>query len=655
MWLYFNKQGQLITSLEHGEPARAGTTAFSIYAVFEDVDSSVFDGYATIKLFKPDLHGSSYPILLMKPEVKDFVLQSGEKNDNVLPFKQTDSPYRGFCFDFADFNSTQDKEVLLDTGGLWKAVIVLIGNNLNVQGVATFNVQDGVVSQDGANVNIDLILFEILSEMRNKLNINKGVYVIDEDIEDIPEDTLAGFEDGQLFFNKYDLKMYELEIVEGDPTTYTLHEMNLGYSIEDGTGENALQQKQDGTGGTFDFTNKNPNATALDPTLTGQISYGGVGNYSASFGGKSQASGKRSLAQGTTTVAKGNYSHAEGDNSVALGNDSHAEGQSTVSYGVASHSEGHETQAIGNNAHSEGYQTEGRAAISHSEGVKTIVKDNYIIVNAGETPEPVPTPTPEPSTDEQKDAVNGMGAHAEGHSTYVLGCGSHAEGDTTKAYGRFSHSEGRSTVAGELIKRKTEDGKDYYTPNQNKQFQHAEGESTHAIGHASHTGGLGTVANEDYQNVVGKYNENKQDTLFEVGNGTGPDELRSNAFEVHEDGRITVGASATQDMDAVTLKQMSEILWSHLIVLSPTESEYPYYLLRIVNKRKTAYTSTSEIINDLASSLSVIVFKNNSANSVTQRLTFISYDGTNLVFFDSDGTLTSKQKNAFSLDLVTNY
>jgi hypothetical protein len=622
MWLYFNKQGQLITSLEHGEPARAGTTAFSIYAVFEDVDSSVFDGYATIKLFKPDLHCSSYPILLMKPEVKEFVLQSRETNDNVLPFKQTDSPYRGFCFDFADFNSTQDTEVLLDTSGLWKAVIVLIGNNLNVQGVATFNVQDGVVSQDGANVNIDLILFEVLSEIHNKLNINKGVYVINEDIEDIPEDTLAWFEDGQLFFNKYDLKMYELEIVEGDPTTYTLNEMNLGYSIEDGTGENALQQKQDGTGGTFDFTNKNPNATALDPTLTGQVSYGGVGNYSTSFGGKSQASGKRSLSQGTTTIAKGNYSHAEGDNSVAFGNDSHAEGFATLSAGVASHAEGSKTQVL--------------TTLPESGG-------------GGDVPI-------DPPSGWLPDEHRGEASHAEGSETIVYGCSSHAEGANTIVKGHYAHAEGVSTMAVGTGSKSYGNhstangdysvaGGSYTTSNQIGSFAHGYGASTYAEYSMAFGDNTQTVRRAQF--AVGIYNIGKTTTLFEVGNGT-DGEHRSNALEVLTDGRVAVGADGLQNAD---LPRMSQVrLWKHTIYLTQPGN----FRLVVIDKSEESISGNLLIQGRTLNAIShKLIFSQD--NTIMQLIGFpVVNMSVNIIYIDGTGAVVTSPLT-INYDLVTNY
>lgn len=330
-------------------------------------------------------------------------------------------------------------------------------------------------------------------------------------------------------------------------------------NLENGSGTKAIYQSYDtGYGNTIDMSAKNPNAWELYQAAghSGNDKYitkGATGQYATSLGGISAAAGKRALADGTNTIAIGKYSHAEGDNSVTLGNESHAEGNQTVTNGSAAHSEGFSTQAIGNNAHAEGAQTIAYAENAHSEGYASTVKDNYIIVDHGITPQPIPPEPipPTPPTPEELDALNGSGAHSEGHNTFVLGCGAHAEGDSTKAYGRLSHAEGRGTQTGELILRKTEDNKDYYTPNQDKQFQHAEGELTKAIGHASHAGGYETIAGYDYQTVVGKYNANKEHTLFEVGYGWADNE-RHNALEVWDDGRATVGANPTNNLDVAT-------------------------------------------------------------------------------------------------------
>ena len=225
-----------------------------------------------------------------------------------------------------------------------------------------------------------------------------------------------------------------------------------------GSGTSALQMKQDGTSGTFDFTGKNPHAYQIDETLTGQITYGAIGNFATAFGGKSQASGKRSMAQGTTTVAKGDYSHAEGNNSVALGVASHTEGTATTASGYSSHAEGHETQALNSAAHAEGYGT----------------------------------------------IASGTQSHAEGNGSTASGTGSHATGNHTQASGQYSSTAGSQTLA----------------------------------------------AYSD-QFVVGRFNNNKDNTLFEVGNGEPT--YRTNAFEVFDDGHAEVLVQGMQDR-AVTTK-----------------------------------------------------------------------------------------------------
>lgn len=148
-------------------------------------------------------------------------------------------------------------------------------------------------------------------------------------------------------------------------------------NLENGTGTNAVQMKQDGTSGVFSFTGKNPNATIFDPELTGDITYGATGNFATVVGGKAAAMGKRSMAQGTTTIAKGPYSHAEGDNSVALGGDSHAEGYATVAKGTASHSEGNNTIASGELSHAEGFSTQATGQGAHAEGAHTQAIGDY--------------------------------------------------------------------------------------------------------------------------------------------------------------------------------------------------------------------------------------------------------------------------------------
>lgn len=188
----------------------------------------------------------------------------------------------------------------------------------------------------------------------------------------------------------------------GDGNT-TWNNLPYYHNIQNSAAIGSLNQLFDGTN-TFDFTDKNPKATELDSSLTGNINKGASGEYASSFGGKSAAMGKRSHAEGTTTIAKGNYSHAEGDNSVSLGNDSHAEGYQTVSKGLASHSEGSATQALGD--------------YSHSENASTIAQGQY--------------------------------THAEGNTTKAIGVASHTEGNETITRSNYSHAEGTSSKTGTI-------------------------------------------------------------------------------------------------------------------------------------------------------------------------------------------------------------
>lgn len=148
-------------------------------------------------------------------------------------------------------------------------------------------------------------------------------------------------------------------------------------NLENGTGVNALQQKKDAGYTGVAIKTKNPNAYALDNTLTDNEPIGATGDYASSFGGTSSAQGKRSHAEGTSTIAKGKYSHAEGDNSVALGHDSHAEGYTTVAKGQGSHAEGIVTQANGYASHAEGAATISSHECSHSEGCHTITSSDF--------------------------------------------------------------------------------------------------------------------------------------------------------------------------------------------------------------------------------------------------------------------------------------
>lgn len=111
-------------------------------------------------------------------------------------------------------------------------------------------------------------------------------------------------------------------------------------------------------------------------------------------------------------------------------------------------------------------------------------------------------------------------SHAEGNDTTASNQCSHAEGNTTTASGECSHAEGYSTTA-------------------SGDYSHTEGTGTVASASRTHAEGFYTTAGYQYQHVSGKYNNNKSDTLLEVGNGTSSS-AKSNALEVYSNGDLNI-------------------------------------------------------------------------------------------------------------------
>lgn len=66
----------------------------------------------------------------------------------------------------------------------------------------------------------------------------------------------------------------------------------------------------------------------------------------------------------------------------------------------------------------------------------------------------------------------------------------------------------------------------------------------------------GTEASYDHQFIAGKWNENKENTLFEVGNGS--ENSRSNALEVLRDGRVKAYGTPSEDNDLVSKKYVDD-------------------------------------------------------------------------------------------------
>ena len=383
-------------------------------------------------------------------------------------------------------------------------------------------------------------------------------------------------------------------------------------NLSDGSGTGSISQLTDldEVADGLDFTVKNPNAVALFNALpeTSPVrqalpdgielvtEQGSIGDYSQSLGGSSVSLGKRASATGQTTLAIGIYSHTEGDNTVTMGDASHAEGYKTTAYGNDSHAEGNETTAKGNSSHSEGYGTKALGENSHAEGALSEAIGNlshaeghgakaegyaahsegYMTEAKGGSSHAEGSNTHATSDGAHAEGISTtashQGAHAEGYSTEATGPKAHAEGHTTHATGEGSHAEGHGTTASGM-------------------WSHAEGYLTNANGFASHASGNQTIAAQSGQFVVGQLNDNKADTLFEIGNGIA---ARSNAFEVYSDGSISLDNGVTK-LSPANIKAVVDFIDSDVTLaqngLSIYYCSFPYSTDKEVPAGQTFFVS----------------------------------------------------------------
>ena len=139
------------------------------------------------------------------------------------------------------------------------------------------------------------------------------------------------------------------------------------------SGKESFAQSQDDSYTGIEIKTKNPDAYKLDNTLTDSETIGSLGDYSVSFGGNTQAKGKRAMSTGNGTLAKGNYTFASGSNSVALGLASHVEGyrNTTGPSADSAHAEGASTKALGAQSHSGGYDTVAGGDYSFVHGISS--------------------------------------------------------------------------------------------------------------------------------------------------------------------------------------------------------------------------------------------------------------------------------------------
>jgi hypothetical protein len=108
--------------------------------------------------------------------------------------------------------------------------------------------------------------------------------------------------------------------------------------------------------------------------ITNPVSAGASGEYSAVFGGKSAALGKRAFASGSSNVARGKTSHVSGTDNVAIGDNSDAKGWRTIAIGSGSSSKGRNTIAGGAYSNAEGINNWAKQECVHVEGINNKVE-----------------------------------------------------------------------------------------------------------------------------------------------------------------------------------------------------------------------------------------------------------------------------------------
>ena len=356
-------------------------------------------------------------------------------------------------------------------------------------------------------------------------------------------------------------------------------------NIEDGTGKGAVQQVG------YDEV---PGAVASGD---GAVAFGGKRFDKASDSSKPQteAKGKQSFASGGSVVVEGDWSagfgkdtkthqraaFAEGGGTVAGNKDdsadnysfAHAEGEVTKAIGRGSHAEGYGGEAHGFHSHAEGVNTKTTTSGTHAEGIETVAGDtweNWVATN--------------PDTTSIDLGAFEYPAHAEGYKSQATGYGSHAEGGETIANGVYAHTEGYLTEANE-----DNTHAEGALTKANGPCAHAEGFNTSANGDSSHAGGRCTIAGYDDQTVIGRYNKNKPNNIFEVGYGDGDaPSQRKNVFEVDKDGEAYAGGKKLLREGEGGTKYTYAILIPY--AYGNSDSDYDWYGIMFQFHSDTSYT-----------------------------------------------------------------
>ena len=201
----------------------------------------------------------------------------------------------------------------------------------------------------------------------------------------------------------------------------------------------------------------------------------------------------------------------------------------------------------------------------------------------------------------------GANATAEGFNTTASGMYSHAEGYWTQSTGTNSHAEGDNSIS-------------------SNSATHAQNFHTTASGNYSSAAGDYTVAGYQDQFVVGKFNNNKSTSIFEVGIGTA-NNARANGLELDGSGNLTVAGDIT-DGDGNSLSSLAAQLGylEQTVTLSTSASTTVTFTDSSITANSfieyacSQWDLVPESITGAAGSCTIVLPKVDSAQSVTVRI-----------------------------------
>lgn len=193
--------------------------------------------------------------------------------------------------------------------------------------------------------------------------------------------------------------------------------------------------------------------------------------------------GDGAKATANRSIAVGDGAEAEGEHSLAFGSDASSAGAGAVAIGHGANASVENAIALGNNAQA---TAEGAVAI----GTET--------------------------------KASGADSCAYGYKTGATGKYAQASGNQTKAVGEASVADGNNTIA-------------------EGDYSHASGNNAAARGICSTAFGNNTTAGFANQFVLGAFNNNNENNIFEIGNGTAKDQPK-NIFEIDKEGKAALNS-----------------------------------------------------------------------------------------------------------------